>query len=78
MLAEYIHDINIDPCVVTKTWLAKNTDAMMDAYISTCELTKHEYCLDALSRESRGGDLVLIYKKGYIFKKLDECELQSF
>ena len=60
LLAEYIHDINIDVCVVTETWLDKNSDEV-NAWISMCELTKHGYCLDAISRETRGGGLTVIY-----------------
>ena len=68
LLAEYIHDINIDVCVVTETWLDKNSDEV-NAWISTCELTKHGYCLDAISRETRGGGLAIIYKREYRVKK---------
>ena len=58
LLAEYIHDImNIDVCVVPETWLDKNSDEV-NAWTSTCELTKHGYCLDAISRETS-------YKKEY-------------
>ena len=76
LIAEYIHDLNIDVCVVTETWLAKNSDEV-DAWINTYELTKHGYCIDAVSRESKGGGLALIYRKQYQVKKLSECELQS-
>ena len=64
LLAEYIHDINIDVCVVTETWLDKNSDEV-NALISTCELTKHGYRLDAINRQTRGGGLAIIYKREY-------------
>ena len=69
--------VYIDVCVVTETWLDKNSDEV-NGWISTCELIKHGYCLDAISRETRGGGLAIIYKREYRVKKLYECELQSF
>ena len=62
ILAEYIQNKSVNLCVVTETWLAKNTDEL-DAWISTYELTKYEYFLDAVSRESRGRGMVLSKKE---------------
>ena len=64
-------------CVVTEAWLDKNSDEV-NAWISTCELTKHGYCLNAISRETGDGGLAIIYKREYRVKKLYEYELQSF
>ena len=73
---KYIHDRNIDICVVPETWLSRKREEV-NAWINTHELANHGYCLDTNSKKSRGGGLAIIYRREYTVKKLDGCGLQS-